>query len=92
MDADGQVAHPGAGGVEDRVGHGRRHSDRTQLADALGADRAGVLVVVIDEVHVDIPDIGVARDDVAREVLRQEATEVRLERRTLEQGLAQAPR
>ena len=30
----------------------------------------GMLVVAIDEVHVDIPDIGVARNDVAREVLR----------------------
>src|ERR1035438_9632687 len=48
LDSDRQVADPGTGSVEDGVGDGRGHPDRAEFAYALGAERAGMRVRVVD--------------------------------------------
>ncbi len=50
---DGQVTHPHAGGVEDRVGHRRRGTDDTDLAGAARSHRVGVLVDIVERDRLD---------------------------------------
>src|ERR1700730_2692036 len=60
-DPDGQAAEPLAGGVVDRVGGGGRHADRRDLAEALDAERIQQRVGLVDEVDLDLADVGVDR-------------------------------
>ena len=57
FDSDRQLAYPDAGGVEDGVGDGRGDANGAEFADFLGAERAGVRVVILDEGHVDVTDV-----------------------------------
>src|SRR3954452_4103138 len=61
---DRQVADAPAGGVEDGVGDGGGRADDADLTQPLDPDRTGLVVLLIDEDHVDIVDIGVRRDVV----------------------------
>jgi hypothetical protein len=53
------------GGVGDRSGS----ADDADLADASGAHRAGVQVAFVEPDRVEVADIGIGGDVVAREVV-----------------------
>src|ERR1035438_7075564 len=91
LDSDRQVADPGTGSVEDGVGDGRGHPDRAEFAYALGAERAGMRVRVVDEGHVYVADVGVDRHQVTGEILGQEPAQLWLEDRGFQDRLAVPP-
>src|SRR5439155_9739508 len=80
-----QIANANACGVVDRVGHRRGDAGRSDLADALDADRIDVRIVVADEAHVDIADIALLRNQIFRQVGIEIATGARSDRRVLVQ-------
>ena len=69
----------------------RRHADDADLAHALGAQPADDAVVLCDEDHVDVVDVGIHRDVVFGEVVVHEAAQRVVGMRLLVQRLADAP-
>ena len=63
-DRDGQAAEPLAGGVVDSVDDGGCHANRRDLAEALDAERIQQRVGLVDEVDLDLADVGVDRHRV----------------------------
>src|ERR1700733_10358130 len=89
---DREFADPAAGGVEDRVGDGRVDAGGAELADALAADRAGVLVYFVDERDVDVGgDVGVDGQRDPCQVLGQPAAVALVLAAGLHRRLAPAP-
>src|SRR5438105_833492 len=74
--------------MEDRVGDRRADAGRAELADPAGAERARVRVNLVDEVDLDRGHVRADRDEVAGQVLRQEAPEAVVDLRRLQQRLA----
>src|SRR3979411_3375760 len=58
-DRDWQAAEPLAGGVVDRVHNGGYHADHADLAEALDTERIQQRVGLVDEVDLDLADVGV---------------------------------
>src|SRR2546426_6939723 len=88
---DRQVAHSLAGRVIHGIPNRRRHRYGSELAEALGAERARFLVELADEEGLEPRDIRVRRYEVAGIVSVEEAAHHRIRLRLLEQGLPYAP-
>src|SRR5207244_13133238 len=57
----GHAAEPPAGGVVHGIGDGGDHADHRDLAEALDAHRVHQRVGLVDEVDLDLADVGVHR-------------------------------
>ena len=66
---DGQVAHALAGGVIDGVGYRRRRAYDTDLAHALHPERIDLVVLLVDEDHVDRVHIRIDRHVIVGEIV-----------------------
>src|SRR5580704_2372628 len=75
VDGDRQVAHALAGGVEDRIGDRRRRADDADFAHALDAERVDLVVLLLDEDHVDRGHVRVGGHVIIGEVMGHEAAE-----------------
>ena len=72
---DRQIAHALAGGVIDRIRDRRRGADDADLADAFDAERIDLVVLLLDEDHVDCVYVGIHRHVIVGEIVGHEAPE-----------------
>ena len=89
---DRQIAHALAGRVIDGIGNRGRYRDRCQLAKALRAEWARLVIEVTDEQDVELRDVGIRRHKISRVIAVQETARHRIGLRLLEEGLSDAPR
>src|ERR1044072_4295980 len=92
FDANRQIAHPLSGRMVEGVGDRRCRAHDAQLADALAAHRVGGVVPLVQPDRLQLRDVGVGGDVVAREVMVGEVAEDRVDLADLQQRHRQAHR
>jgi hypothetical protein len=92
LDPDGQLVLSLSGGVEDPVRDSGCRADHRDFAEALHPDVVEEQVGLVDEVEVDLLDVGVDRDGILLQRGVEESAEVPVDLARLPERLADAPR
>src|SRR3984885_3303032 len=92
LDLDRQPTYPPADRVVDGIGNGRSDPDNAQLARSLCAERVDMRIRDVEEMHVDVGDVGVGGHEVAGKVGRDELVQMRMHWALFQERHSDAPR